>query len=349
MRRLWQQVHLWLGLTLGVVGIAVGVTGSLLLYDEAIDARLNPARHAVSGTDAALSPGQYVKEAAQGRGRVVGLRLPEEAGQPVVAIVRGEGGPGVFQRVFLDPPSGRALGAAPGGGLVGWLHRFHENLTLREYHGREIVGLVGIAMLISSLSGIYLWWPGRRRVRQSLGLRAGFTLSRNLHYLAGFYGAVVLALLSFTGIWLAYVDAGRSVVAAFSPLSPSPREIQAGPPEGKTIGVDEAAAAAIALYPGAKPASLGLPAGPRGVFRVALRTSDGPAMVYVDQGGKVLRRIDAASTSAGDRFLSTMRRLHEGEIGVAAGRPLLFLGGLLPLLLTVTGALMWLRRKSRGR
>jgi len=350
MRRLWQQIHLWLGLTLGAVGILVGLSGAILVYDHEFDALLNPQRYAVSGPQAALSIGDYaeaVRKATEGKARPVFIRMPEEPGQPVVANARGRDAGGTFTRVFLDPPTGKVLDAVPGGGFIGWLHRFHENLALREYWGREIVGAVGIAMLISSLTGIYLWWPLRGRFPEALGLRPGFRLSRNLHYLVGFYGMVFLALLSFTGIWLAYGDAGRTVVAAFSPVSP--RNVQLAEPRaegGKPIPADEAVKAARALYPSAELAGVGFPAGPRGAYRVNFASPQGQISVFLDPAsGAVLRKADPAAASAGDRFLALQRSLHDGG-SFGAWRPLLFLAGLMPALLVVTGALMWLRRRG---
>ena len=100
---------------------------------------------------------------------------------------------------MLDAPAGR--------GLIVWAHDFHDSLVLRESSGREIVGCVGIAMLISSLSGIYLWWPRRRLRRKDFGFRRGSVVSRNLHFTFGIYASLVLAMLSFTGIFLAFPDA----------------------------------------------------------------------------------------------------------------------------------------------
>ena len=143
----------------------------------------------------------------------------------------GDGGP--FQRVYLDPPTGRVLDVASGRDLLGWLHSFHESLTLREYNGREIVGAVGIAMLISSLSGIYLWWPAGGLRRSAFGFRRGFALLRNLHYTIGIWGALVLATLSFTGIFLAFPDAGAQPSSrSFGRVSPSPRGSAAAPRAG---------------------------------------------------------------------------------------------------------------------
>jgi len=148
MRRLWVQVHLWLGLTLGAIGIVIGLSGSFLVYDHEIDAWLNPQRYAVSGSEASRSFAEYAASVRQAvpETRIVGIRMPEEGRGPIVVTARGQGA--VFHRVYVDPPTGKVLEAVAGGGLIGWVHRFHENLTLREYWGREIVGAVGIASAI---------------------------------------------------------------------------------------------------------------------------------------------------------------------------------------------------------
>jgi len=335
MRGAWLQIHLWLGLTLGALGIFIGVSGSVLVYDHVIDAWLNPQRYAVSGARIALAYADYVARAEQalsGGARVTNLRLPDEHGMPIVVTARAREGSG-FQRLFIDPPTGKVLDSAAGGGFIGWIHRFHENLTLREYWGREVVGLVGIAMLLSALSGIYLWWPGRARFRQALGARPGLALSRNLHYLAGFYGSVVLALLSFTGIWLAYVQY----------VQPS-RSVQVqGSGAAATLPLDAAVSAARALSPRASLVSVGLPAGPRGVYRINLREESGALSVFVDPAtGAVLRRTEPTAI---DRFLALQRLVHTGAAFGPLGRIAFFAAGLLPALLVSTGTLMWLRQR----
>jgi uncharacterized iron-regulated membrane protein len=361
LRKFWVQVHLWLGLTLGVLGVLIGITGSILVYDDDLDAAFNPQRYAISGTQANLPPSGYLGNAAkalEGRARPSLVRMPKEEGWPVVVFARGKGDSG-FSRVYVDPPTGRVLEVVAGGGFLAWAHTFHENLTLREYNGREIVGAVGIAMLISSLSGLYLWWPARGRFRASLGFRRGFTLTRNLHYFFGFYSALVLGMLSFTGIFLAYTDAGRTVVAAFAPVSPPARNIQSpeSSSEGKPVAVDEAVAIAQALFPAEKIWAVGLPAGPRGSYRVNLSEPGVPDMhpnrgniVFIDpNSGTVLRTIGPATRTSGDRFLVMQRVLHSGDVLGPIGRILIFITGLLPALFVVTGTLMWLRTRRQRR
>jgi len=406
----------------------VGLTGSVLIYDQEIDALLNPQRYAVSGNDL-LAPAAYIskaREALAGKAQPVNLRFPDQPGAPVMVTGRagGQGGERpTIVRVYLDPPTARVLDAG-GGGFVAWAHNFHESLTLRQYAGREIVGAVGIAMLISSLSGIYLWWPGRGRLRAGLTTRRGFTLSRNIHYLVGFYGSLMLAMLSFTGIYLAYPDFGRNSTALLATLSAPARNIQAPEPaarpdakpvqdagpqkpatnaapaaggdtsadkpgaaksdeakndgakdEGKREGgrrnregrngggapripVDDAVKIAQALYPEARLLGIGLPTGPRGVYRIGfnlpgttLNSPGGSMVAFLDPAnGNVIRRIDPVGSTAGDKYVAMMRPLHSAEGLGGFWKVLYFAGGLLPAFLAVTGTMMWLRgRRLRAR
>jgi uncharacterized iron-regulated membrane protein len=361
LRQLWAQIHLWIGLTLGVVGVLIGITGSILVYETQVDAAISPQRYAVSGSDVALPYSAYIEGATQvldSRIRATLVRFPQKAGLPVVVFARARGENGGVMRVYLDPPTGRVLDVSPGGGFVGWAHQFHEHLTLREYGGREIVGAVGIAMLISSLSGLYLWWPTCSRLREALLFRRGIALTRNLHYFFGFYFALVLAMLSFTGIFLAYPDAGRNVVAAFGPVSPSMRNVNADTPSrGKAIAPDQAAQIAKERFPNAQIVVIGLPQGARGAYRVGMNDSrdasiqpGGNTVVFVDPAsGAVLRSADASVRSSGDTFLALQRSLHSGASLGVIGRVVICIVGFAPALFVITGLTMWLQRRRQRK
>lgn len=349
------QVHLWLGLTLGVVGALVGLSGSVLVYDQQIDELLNPQRYAITAIHYALPFDTYARRGAAALGtdaRATGLRLPDQDDGPIMVFARDGNGP--FQRAYLDPGTGRVLDTATGRDWLGFLRAFHESLTLRDHNGREIVGVVGIAMLISSLTGLYIWWPARG-ARMSFAFRRGRALSRDLHYTFGFWGVAVLATLSFTGAVIALPDAARTVTAWFGAVSPSPRGVRAAEGSGPSIGVDEAVAIARSLHPAAAVTGIGLPAGPRGAYRVNLREAgDSDArpvtVVFIDPRSRaIVLSADRASRTPADRFLAWQRPVHEGSAGGDVWRALVFAGGLLPALLVVTGLQVWLASRRRRR
>ena len=112
--------------------------------------------------------------------------------------------------VYLDPPTARVLDVVDfRSSLFGWLHRFHENLTIPEYSGRAVVGWVGVGMLILSLTGIWLWWPRNGAFLPGLRWgRAPYTTT-NLHHLLGFWISIPLAVVSVTGVYLGFPQNAR--------------------------------------------------------------------------------------------------------------------------------------------
>ncbi len=381
-RGAWLAVHRWLGLTLGLVGALLGITGSLLVFDGEIDARLTPQRFAVSGNAVRQSMATYLDaatQAADNDARPVALQLPSDRGGAVAVVMRGADG-SAPSRVYLDPPTAQVLDVARGGGFLEWLHRFHGSLMLRDFWGREFIGVVGLAMLFSALSGIYLWWPGRALAVRALRFRPRVTASRNLHHVCGFYVSIVLAVLAFTGVYLAFPNALRSAVELFSPVSlalrggpPPPSPASSARGGGTTgpgtaaangvrsvdapIGPDRAVKIARALVPGAAIAGVGLPGGADGTYRVTMREARDPhtlhggnTLLLVDaRSGAVRKRVDATTRTAGDTFLAWQAPLHTGEAFGLAGRVVAAIAGLAPALLFVTGSVMWLRRTRRAR
>jgi uncharacterized iron-regulated membrane protein len=154
-------------------------------------------------------------------------------------------------------------------------------------------------------------------------------------------------MLSFTGIYLAYPEGGRNFVALFAPVSPTVRNLQApesAQPE-KGISVQEAMDIARASAPQATVSGVFLPAGPRGLYRVSLNNGGDNVLVFIDRGGREVRRADAATAGGGDRFITAQRSMHEGTAFGPVGKFLIFIIGLMPTLFVITGTTMWLRKR----
>ena len=169
LRRLWLNVHLWIALSLVVLLVPISISGGLLVWHDEIDSVINPKRYAVSGPRFSLQPSDYLAKAEAAvagdptKPRATALRYPEP-GWPVRVVMRAQpreaGARPRPVTVYLDPPTGKVLDVVDfRASLFGFLHVFHENLTIPEYSGRQIVGWAGVGMLILSLTGIWLWWP----------------------------------------------------------------------------------------------------------------------------------------------------------------------------------------------
>jgi uncharacterized iron-regulated membrane protein len=81
-----------------------------------------------------------------------------------------------------------------------------------------------------------------------------------------------------------------------------------------------------------------------------VRQGDGLTRVSVDAfSGAVLRVRDPLTAASGDTFFNWQFPLHTGEAFGLAGRVLVSVSGLAPLLFMVTGLVLWLGRRAMHR
>jgi uncharacterized iron-regulated membrane protein len=365
LRSLWRNLHLWIGLGLFVVLGPLGLTGSLLVFDDELDKLAHPHRYAVSGA-ARLDPAVYLQAAGDAFGAEVlpsQLRLPQRPGAPVtvqgwVAPDREGARPG--QRVaFIDPATGKVLDVGdPRAELRGRIHQLHGNLLLPgnwARSGRRLVGWLGVLMLVSCLTGLYLWWPRNNRLAKALRWTRSPSGFSNLHHMVGFWTCAPLAVLSFTGAAIAFPDVVRAMQG-----KPAQAQRQ-GPGQGgpsaplahPNIPASAALAAALEAAGGeGRLQQLVLPAeGERPVWRVQLRTGHGPVQVRVDDRTRKARLQDIPARGGppgpggGDPLMRALRQVHAGDDTGPVWTMIIAVTGLAPAILGVTGGVFWLLRR----
>jgi uncharacterized iron-regulated membrane protein len=239
--------------------------------------------------------------------------------------------------LWLDPETGRILDKAAGNsGPLAIVHRLHGSLLVPGA-GRQIVGAIGIAMLLSSLTGLWLWWPMRGRWTRGLRWRRRGEINADLHHQAGFWIALPLAMLSFTGAWISFPQLldRRPADAA---------QVRGAPPlPAPALTVDAAVAAAR-----------GSAAGPAAAVTWPTERSPAWSISFAGRPGEIRvddstgRAVKSAAPASGT-LSATMRRWHDGTGMGLAWRIVITLGGLAPALLAVTGIAMWVRSRRWRR
>lgn len=370
LRRFWLDVHLWLGAALALPIIAICLSGAVLTFHDELERMAYPQRfgHAEMRAPAA----DYVEAARAAIGEdfvVTGLRLPAHAGDAVAVPARAKGRPPEGQRpqtrtVFLDPADARVIEVAnPRGDFFGVMHVLHGSLMVPGV-GRKIVGWIGWAMTISTLTGIWLWWPRNGAFLQGLRWRRGPRTTFNLHHMTGFWIAIPLLILSLTGVYISFPQSARAFAQNFVAMSPQeargPGGGGGGPggggqPMARThTSIDGAIAAARAAQPNAQLVAINIPTRTRdggpAMWRADLRGPGGERLqVQIDDATGAARAREERPSLPGDGLALTMRRIHDGVDQHIAWRIVVFLGGVIPALLAVTGIVMWLRRRAARR
>ena len=118
-------VHMWVGLVLGILLAALGLSGSLLVYDEAISDWISPPPHATTaGQPLPLSMiSGIARDAAEGQGLQIAamqILVPQKTGDAVVVRFNGVSPMGSMTnrernggrrglQMYIDPVSGEVL------------------------------------------------------------------------------------------------------------------------------------------------------------------------------------------------------------------------------------------------
>jgi uncharacterized iron-regulated membrane protein len=360
LRRLWLNVHLWIALSPVALLVPISISGGLLVWHDEIDSVINPKRYAVTGPQVSLQPSEYLAKAEAAvaddptKPRATALRYPEP-GWPVRVVMRAQpreaGTRPRLLNVYLDPPTGKTLDVVDfRASFFGFLHVFHENLTIPEYSGRQIVGWAGVGMLILSLTGIWLWWPRGGNFLNGLRWRRSSLFTFNLHNLLGFWISLPLAVVSATGIYLSFPQTAREAMSSIAPMTPQgPRGFGGQIAQRTALTADQALAAALAAEPNGKPVALFLPVQQRErplTWRVQISRAGSGDIVTVTTDDQSGQTSPAMMPLSGDRAAAWIRWIHEGSRGGPVWAIVVTLTGIFPTIFAVTGIIMWLRKRS---
>jgi uncharacterized iron-regulated membrane protein len=365
-------VHMWIGLILGLLLAALGLSGSLLVYDDQIADLLNPPpRAATAGQPLPLSMIQDIAQETVGHPGQMQIFLPQKQGDAVSVRMGGisamgampgmnpgehargdgrrrheggEGGPGRGLQMFIDPVSGEVLGTRTAllPPILIFAHQLHGNFLMGRDGRSLVVGWLGVAMLILGISGLVLWWPRRGQWKYAFFVRPtaqGLRFHRELHAATGIWIFFIFMAVSFSGVVLAWPQ-----TMGANPPGFNPRVIPTvDATDGKRLGATEAVIAAGAAVPGLSPRSVTIPARPDQALSVNYLSNDAVgATVFVDPyRGKVISVRDPSAN-----FMAWMRPVHQGSLG-PVWQFLVFLSGLVPSLFIVTGLIMWWKKRKR--
>ncbi|HEX7817665.1 PepSY-associated TM helix domain-containing protein, partial [Dyella sp.] len=156
-RQLFKILHLWLGLGLGLLLALVTLSGCVLTFERPLLTALHPILATQPLPDMATMGHTLDAILASPEGdRLRGITLPNE-------YVHAFEGTSRTGRVYFDPGSGlvilrRQAGHDPLLVLLDW----HTHLLTGEI-GETVLGIVACAGLFMLVSGVWLYWPGRKR------------------------------------------------------------------------------------------------------------------------------------------------------------------------------------------
>jgi len=310
LRRALFQIHLWTGIGTGLYVVLISITGSAIVFRNEIYQKAGSGARTVQVRGPKL-PAEELKKIIRQKYPENSLSFVFEGKQPTTATeVWMEHGKERVQRLF-DPYTGEDLGDSVPQSIrvAAWLAKLHTDLLYGD-NGRKVNGIGAIFLTLLCVTGFIVWWPGVTSWRRNLlvDFRSNWKrLNWDLHSAIGFWSFALIFMWAITGVYLAFPLPFQKIINHYSTL------IQYALPEDVTL----AAPTAQVLAQPSQPKSFNYGKGGR---RPPIRRS------------------------AGDNFIRWIYYLHFGNFAGPKTKSLWVVLGLLPVVLFVTGAIMWWNR-----
>ena len=366
---LWFSVHKWLGIALGLWFALVGLSGAVLVFEDPIDAWLNPEL-LTTRSRGPLLPAAAIVEVARNSPGLAGVervRLPLAEGEVYRLQMRtapSRGGRQERVEATFDPVTGQLLGlrgtdsfALDRPHLLRTLYEFHRNVLLGTT-GSNIVGIAGFALLASVVTGLVLALPKKRsgwaRVVW-INLRASATrIVFDLHRSVGAVFLALLLLTTITGATLVYLNYVRDLVSVFSKVATFPTIPWVKGSRDDVAPFAQVVDTVRSSFPDRTITEIHLPLKSTAGYLFYLhRPGDeyrlGDTIVWAHPvSGELLVERSDRTRNAGETLMHWLFPLHSGTAFGTPGMIAMCLTGLTPLLLVATGLWVWLR-KRRGQ
>lgn len=339
-------IHRWTGGLIGLLLAVLGLTGALLVHEDAfLRATVPHAADAQRQDTATLAAAATRIFAAEDRPRSIVLAT-ERLGLHKLSY-KGEHGAYADQDGAIVQ-SWTSNWARP----EVWLFDLHHHLFNGDA-GEIVGGIAGLAGLGFVATGLWLWWPARRMFHVRLWPRMMKRAAIVHHHRdLGVLIAPLLILSLTTGAAMNLKWFSQALRAPFSPAAvmdkaSAPPKIK-GDKLARDLDWTGVIGAAQARFPGAELRVISLPAKPGGLVQLRLRQQaewlpNGRTMAWFDPAtGKLVATRDAQTLPLGSRIANLDYPLHAAKVGGLPYRLVMTASGVaLTLLGTLAVATFW--------
>ena len=365
-KKIFGKIHLWLGLTSGLLVLIIAVTGCIYAFQAEIQDHTQPYRFVKAQQKAPLAPSVIhdiaAKELPGKHPHSVTYDRRDRAA--IVAFYNVD--PEYYYVVYIDPYNGEVLKVKNmDRDFFRIILMGHFYLWLPPEIGQPIVASATLIFVLMLISGLILWWPknkSARKQRFSVKWNAKWRrVNYDLHNVFGFYMTWVVIFIALTGLvwgfqWFAkavYWTAGGEKNYEFSePVSDTTQQsshtVAAVDAIWQKMMKENPGAETIEVhYPETKAAAIGAGANPDGdtYWKTDYRYFDQYSLQELSVDHLYGRYKDAA---AADKLVRMNYDIHTGAIWGFPGKLLAFFASLIAASLPVTGFMIWWGRKKKA-
>lgn len=346
------RIHKWLGLVAGLFIFVMGITGSIIVFDDEIEHYLQrdviylPDSNEPVSLDAAYRTIDQKYPDWDVRFTVI----PEQADRAIESEIRQSDD---RRYLYLHPVTGEILRDLKSDRTFSyWMLKLHYRLHA-GFFGEVLLLLAGLAFIGSLITGFWFYRKAIWRV-VTFKIRPRFrdlkSTTSELHRLVGVWALVFNFITAVTGSII------LAIIVMYSAKATGPAPLP-DPPEAH-VSVDEVLEQSVQSYPGFTPTYISMPTRPDGKVTIyGHMGSDLPIhyefsnyIQYDPQSGGETNASFIRNQPLSAHLLSVVYPLHFGDWGGIFIKILYCLAGIAPAVLSVTGFIIWkIRSAKRSR
>ncbi len=360
-KKLTGQVHLWVGLIVGILFFIIALSGAILVWQPEL--RYFLFHQGVEAQDKDFVLPSDLKETIdrefpQGDYRTAFFREPDKTCE---VLLYGQGTHYIAQ---LDPYTAELIHIENmRTGFLSFMVGLHRNLLLKEF-GREVVHWVTLLFLIMLITGLFIWWPSSRKERKGRFLikwgASPKKLNYDLHNVFGFYATWIAIFIVITGLFWGFdlVKNGLKAVTGETGVTyeqPKSDTLQMHLDVNQFDLMDSITLVMRKRFP-EKTIRISNPHGKQDIIRVTINDPDMLVFTslhyYYDRytGEEITGHFmhgPGDETSTYERLHGMVYDIHFGTIAGLPGRLLAFFASLIAASLPITGFIYWWGRRKK--
>lgn len=232
LKKVFFQIHWFLGISAGLILALMGVTGAIYSYDQQILKLINQDSYVVQAQNTPkLTPAQLYQhfEQRQPDLKINSITIAKDATASSTVNIQKEGERRGY-KMMVNPYTAEVLPEIKGRGFFQFVQQLHRNLTFGPV-GKQITAACTLILIFFVLSGLYLRWPKRHTWRQWLFVKPklkGRNFIWDLHAVIGTWVVVFYLLMACTGLYWSY-DWWRDGMFKLMGVERPQPQMQAGP------------------------------------------------------------------------------------------------------------------------
>jgi len=345
------HIHSIAGLVSGLFILLMSLSGAVLVFHEDLDQWQSPGVQNSSNSPYSVNRSYTAMQKNYPHAQISNCDLPDNLNQPFVFTIYDSAyykGKSAMQ-VFLDPHTGNVLktrGVSDDvrNNFMGWVSKFHNSFHLGKT-GEWLLGFFALVFLLSIITGVILF---RKNIKAVIFFKKEGYNKNNLHQVIGVYALAFNLLTGFTGFWMQRYVFKKEFYTEdnYTPL------LKTSPP--LTFKFDSAFDVVKKQYPDFTPGVIYFAQSNKGKTAVyGSRASNAyihskkmADVIFLDSTGGISKTRFINEISADDRYDIINSQLHMGRFGGAGVKIIYFVFGLSGGVLSITGFLLWYRRRK---